>query len=85
MDDDISDTIKKKRLAQLNDLCNEVALERNKLFEGKVLEVFAEGDNSGRSDNYKIVFWEGEPAKTGESVKVEITEALGHSLKGKRI
>ncbi len=84
-DDDLPDEVKKDRLRRLNDLCKETALERNKLLLGKTLKVMADKKRSGRSDTYKPVFWEGEPASLGESVYIKITEALPHSLKGIRL
>lgn len=84
-DDDVPLEIKKDRLSRLNEVCTSVALKRNRALEGEVLEVFAEDSLNGRSDNYKIVFWNGEPAEPGESVRVKITQALPHSLKGERI
>ena len=77
--------VKKDRLALLNDVCERAALNRNEELNDKELEVCAEDDNSGRTGSYKIVFWEGKEAKPGEVVKIKITEALPHSLKGKRI
>jgi len=85
MKDDVAEKVKKERLARLNELCNEKAHKRNKLLMGKTFEVFSEGKNSGRTDTYKIVYWEGEKAGSGEKVNVKVTEALPHSLKGERV
>lgn len=82
--DSVSREVKKERLARLNKLWNLLALKRNRLFEGKTLDVFAEGASHGRSHNYKIVYWTGEEAEPGEIVRVKINEALAHSLKGER-
>ncbi len=84
-EDDVSREVKKSRLAVLNELWSKLALKRNKLFVGRILELFAESKKSGRSSNYKIVHWKGAQAALGGKVKVKIIEALPHSLKGRRI
>jgi tRNA-2-methylthio-N6-dimethylallyladenosine synthase len=83
-EDDVPMEAKKARLERLNELCSRVAFKRNKKNINKVLEVYSEGENSGRSDHYKIVHWNGAPEKAGHPVMVKITEVLPHSLKGER-
>ncbi len=85
IEDEVSREVKKSRLAELNELWSKLALKRNKLFVGRILELFAESKKSGRSSNYKIVHWKGAQAALGGKVKVKIIEALPHSLKGRRI
>ncbi len=83
--DDIPLKIKKERLSRLNELCTKISLERNKKLEGEILEVISEGNNTGRSEHYKIVFFNGKPANPPEIVKIKVTQGLPHSLKGERI
>ncbi len=80
--DDIPLKVKKERLAYLNKLCKEVSLKRNKLLEGKIIEVFAGNKNSGRSNEYKLIFFNNSDVQAGEDIKVKITAALPNSLKG---
>lgn len=83
--DDVPLEEKKLRLEELNKLCSEVSLIRNKKLEEEELEIFSEGNNSGRTEHYKLVFWDGEPVKSGCSLRVKIDSALPHSLKGTKI
>ncbi len=85
MDDDVSVKVKKERLAILNRECEKRALERNKMLNGKRVELFSEGGRKGRTDTYKIVFWEGSPSPPGEKVIVNVKKAMPHSLKGVRV
>ncbi|MFH1416104.1 MAG: tRNA (N6-isopentenyl adenosine(37)-C2)-methylthiotransferase MiaB [Elusimicrobiota bacterium] len=83
-DDDVALEEKKERLQHLNELCTETALKRNSLHIGEIVEIFPEGPANGRTGNYKIVYWEGAAAEPDETVRVRITDALAHSLKGDR-
>ncbi|MGM0568538.1 MAG: tRNA (N6-isopentenyl adenosine(37)-C2)-methylthiotransferase MiaB [Elusimicrobiota bacterium] len=76
---------KKRRLAELNNLCDSSAFKRNKLFVGREVIVFSEGGNFGRTEEYKIVHFNGAKAPEGEEVRVNITEAGPHSLRGIKI
>ncbi|MBN2408074.1 MAG: tRNA (N6-isopentenyl adenosine(37)-C2)-methylthiotransferase MiaB [Elusimicrobia bacterium] len=83
-EDDVPLEVKKERLARLNEACSDAAQERNALLVGKKVEILSEGGNSGRTGEYKIVFWEGDPAEPGAEVEVDIKKALPHSLTGRR-
>jgi tRNA-2-methylthio-N6-dimethylallyladenosine synthase len=64
-----------------------VALEKNKKFIGKEVEVlveeFKDGFLIGKTRHYKTVKFEGEKNLIGNFVKVKILDALPWGLKGK--
>lgn len=78
------------RFNRLVDALNRIGYEKNREYEGKVVEVLVEGPSKndetklmGRTDTGKLVNFEGEPGIIGEIVHVNITEAQTWSLNGK--
>ena len=86
---DVSLETKKKRLAELNQLCEKMALEKNRRLMGKVEEVMVEGlaprekKLVGRTGSNKTVFFSGSGRSIGELLPVEIEKAYTWSLFGK--
>lgn len=79
--------IKKERLSILNELVKKIALEKNKEYEKKVVEVLPEEKINNklisRTRGNKIVEFEGEESLIGKLVNVYIEEAKMWKLKGK--
>lgn len=79
------------RLMRLQELQKEITLQKYKALEGKVLEVLVEGRSKdgnlymGRTSSNKIVNFYSDQDPTGQIVKVQITEALNNSLRGRII
>lgn len=89
MGDNISDSIKSNRLAEILALQDEITLSKNKIFEGTYQEVLVEGRDetscgkvTGRTRTNKIVNFNGDDSLIGQLVKVKIIKALRHSLEG---
>ncbi len=90
MEDNISDSIKSNRLAEILDLQDEITLSKNKILDGTYQEVLVEGKDettigkmTGRTRANKIVIFEGDDSLIGQLVKVKIIKALRHSMEGK--
>lgn len=87
--DDVPLETKKKRLAELNELCEKMVLEKNRRLMGKVEEVmverFAPREKKlvGRTRGNKRVFFSGDGKDIGELLPVEIEEAYTWSLVGR--
>lgn len=87
--DDVPLETKKKRLAELNELCEKMVLEKNRRLMGKVEEVmverFARKEKKlvGRTRGNKTVFFSGDGKDIGELLPVEIEEAYTWSLLGR--
>jgi len=87
--DDVPLEVKKERLARLNELCEKMALERNRKLMGVVEEVMVERMARrekklvGRTRGNKTVFFGGDGKDIGELVRVEIEEAYTWSLVGR--
>jgi len=87
--DDVPLETKKERLAELNELCEKMVLEKNRRLMGKVEEVmverFARKEKKlvGRTRGNKTVFFSGDGKDIGELVPVEIEEAYTWSLVGR--
>ena len=71
---------------------NDITLRKNKLYEGKVVEVLIEGNTrkrpdrlSGRTRGNKLVAFEGEEKSPGTLVNVRIEKAFTWGLVGKQI
>lgn len=90
--DDVSESVKKRRLQEIVDLQGRLAFESNKADLGKTFKVLIEG-NSKRSDkdwmgrssqNKVIVFSKNDkPLKKGDYVMVKITDCTPATLLGK--
>ncbi|TAL22109.1 MAG: tRNA (N6-isopentenyl adenosine(37)-C2)-methylthiotransferase MiaB, partial [Nitrospirae bacterium] len=89
MGEEVFDSVKSQRLAEILNLQDEITLKKNKALEGTVQEILVEGisksrDNkmTGRTRTNKIVNFNGDDSFAGRLVKVEIVRAMRHSLVG---
>ena len=80
---------KSLRLSKVLDLQAEITLRKNKMLEGKILEILVEGSSetdkdklTGRTGSNKIVNFYGDKKNTGSLVNVRILKAKQHSLYG---
>jgi tRNA-2-methylthio-N6-dimethylallyladenosine synthase len=87
--DDVPHDVKQSRLERLQHAINEAAQEVNLNMAGTVQRVLVEGPSKkdprelmGRTDNNRIVNFNGQPRLIGQFVNVSITHALPHSLRG---
>lgn len=90
MKDNVRESVKNKRLQQLNTLVNNYSLENNKKMINKEVEVLLESVSpknkeilSGYTDNMKLVNVFASSSLIGTIQKVVITEAKSFSLNGK--
>lgn len=92
LEDDVPEEIKKRRLQEIVDLQQSIALERTKRFVGETVEVLIEKSSkksdehwSGRnSQNTTVVFPKG-VYKVGDFVNVKITDCTSATLIGEAI
>ncbi len=89
MKDSIDKETKSKRLATLNKVWNEFALEKNKAYEGRIVRVLVDGPSKknenvycGYTDTNKLVNFTAENVKAGDFVDVKIEQAKTFSLDG---
>ena len=88
MEDSIDEETKKERLARLNDVINKYALENNKKYLDKCVDVLLEdysekkGYLKGYTDTMKLVNVKADDSYLGSIVKVKITDAKTWSLDG---
>lgn len=89
MEDNISEEVKKKRLARLNEVVAELSLEAHQKLKGQVIEVLVEGQSknnpnmlSGRTRTNKLVHLEGPQEWIGQFVHVQVTETQTWYIKG---
>ncbi|HYE67091.1 MAG TPA: radical SAM protein, partial [Anaerovoracaceae bacterium] len=87
--DQVPEAVKHERFNRLVDLLNEIALEKNKACEGRILRVLVEGPSktdsktfTGRTDSAKIVNFKGSSDLEGQIIHVKITEGKTFSLFG---
>ncbi len=93
LDDDIPDSIKKRRLQEVIQLQNQISLAHNQADIGKVFKVLIEGNSKrsidylkGRnSQNKVIVFPKRDDLSPGEYVFVKVTNATSATLIGQII
>jgi tRNA-2-methylthio-N6-dimethylallyladenosine synthase len=90
MQDDVPMEVKKRRLAKLNDVLNEISKKKNAILQGQVVEVLVEGESkknpdvlSGRTRTNKLVNFVGPKHLIGKMVYVSIEKAQTWTLKGK--
>jgi tRNA-2-methylthio-N6-dimethylallyladenosine synthase len=88
--DDVSLDTKKLRLARLQEQVNQQAAGISAGMVGGVQRILVEGPSkksprqlAGRTENNRIVNFEGHPRLIGQFSDVLITEALSHSLRGR--
>jgi len=89
LEDDVPMEVKKARLARLQKRITEMALEISHNMVGTVQTVLVDrparkdaSQISGRTENNRVVNFDGDHALIGQFVDVEITEALPNSLRG---
>jgi tRNA-2-methylthio-N6-dimethylallyladenosine synthase len=88
--DDVPDNKKAERTIRLNDLQKDISLKKNRAHIGKVHNVLIEDDGTqrsaescpGRTDGNKLVILPQNGHRKGDFVKVRITDATPHALKG---
>lgn len=87
--DDTTDLIKKHRLAILQDAISSNAANINRQMVGTVQRILVEGVSrksetqiSGRTENNRVVNFEGDRTLVGQFVDVRITDAFTNSLQG---
>jgi tRNA-2-methylthio-N6-dimethylallyladenosine synthase len=87
--DDVPATIKKQRLALLQSRLSEMASSISHAMVGTVQRVLVERPSrkdaaqmSGRTENNRVVNFDGNPRLIGEFINVRITEAMPNSLRG---
>ena len=88
--DDVPLEVKKKRLMRLQSLVNEQALRISESMVGSRQRILVEGESkkdakqlAGRTENNRVVNFDGHPRMVGEFIDVVITEALNNSLRGR--
>jgi len=89
--DKIPEDVSRRRLRELQALQRGITLKRNKLWEGKEVEVLVEGqskanaeENMGRTRTNHIVNFPGKSDPHGTLVWLRIEKAFAHSLRGER-
>jgi tRNA-2-methylthio-N6-dimethylallyladenosine synthase len=88
--DDVPLEVKKERLMRLQDLVNGQAARISRAMLGSTQRILVEGRSkkdanqlAGRTENNRVVNFDGNPRLVGHFVDVEITEALSNSLRGR--
>jgi tRNA-2-methylthio-N6-dimethylallyladenosine synthase len=88
--DDVTDATKKQRLQILQQRINQNALRIARNMVGTTQRILVEGPSkknvmelTGRTENNRVVNFEGSPDMIGEFVDVEITAVYSNSLRGK--
>ncbi len=91
-EDDVPDAIKNRRLQEIIAVQQDNSLKSNKRDLGKHFRVLVEsvskrsaGQLSGRTDENKVVVFDGQGAKIGDYVEVEIMDCTAATLIGKRV
>lgn len=89
MKDQIEETVKHERFNRLTDAINKICAKKNKEYEGKIVEVLAEGISKnnkdklmGRTRKDTLVNFTGNVEDIGKLVNVKITKAHSFSLNG---
>ncbi len=87
--DDIPLSVKKQRLAQLQQRINEMAFAISEAMVGTIQRILVEHPSrknphelAGRTENNRVVNFRGAPTLIGQFVDVKITQALPNSLRG---
>lgn len=88
--DDVPMSVKKERLRRLQAKINEQAAVISQGMIGTVQKVLVEGPSkkdpkqlSGRTENNRVVNFDGQPRLIGQFAEVIITEAMSNSLRGR--
>lgn len=92
MPDDVPLDVKKQRLAKLQAKLLQQASDISSAMVGSIQSILVEGPSrkdecqmSGRTENNRVVNFDGDESMVGQFMAVEITEALNNSLRGKRV
>lgn len=92
MEDNVSEKVKKQRLARLNELMTRMSLKSNEKLRDHMLEVLVEGESknnpeilSARTRTFKLVHFKGPKELIGQVVQVKITEPQTWLLKGELV
>ena len=88
--DKLSEEVKSTRLAILQKRIDEIVLERNKEYVGRIESVMVESENKNRDgqwhgrtgSNHIVHFDNTAPLSPGQMVNIRINEACQHSLRG---
>lgn len=87
--DKVPEEISRRRLMELQARQREITLQKNRIWEGKEVEVLVEGqskacalENMGRTRTNRIVNFPGKIHPPGSLVRVRIEKAMAHSLRG---
>lgn len=90
MEDNVSEEEKKQRLYLLQQRINQQAMQYSRRMQGTVQRILVEGTSrknimelSGRTENNRVVNFEGTPDMIGKFVDVEIVDIYPNSLRGK--
>ena len=89
--DDVDQTVKKQRLATIQDKLNEKTEEISRSMIGSIQKVLVEGHSkkgstlSGRTENMRTTHFQGNEDLIGQLVSVKITEGFANSLQGELI
>ena len=89
--DDVDLTVKKKRLAVIQDKLNENTEKISRSMIGSIQKVLVEGHSkkgstlSGRTENMRTTHFQGNEDLIGQIVSVKITEGFANSLQGELI
>ena len=91
VEDSVSEAVKDERLQRLLELTRAQTATSMQAQLGKTVEVLVEkagrspADMQGRSADFRIVHFKGQPRLIGQVVPVRITEAYGQSLRGELV
>lgn len=92
LEDNVPEDIKTRRLEEIIALQLELSLESNKKDIGKTFEVLVEGFSKrsreqlfGRSKQNKVVIFDKQAYRVGDTVNVEVTDASAATLFGKPV
>ena len=93
MEDQIPETIKKRRLSELNELQAKKTVDNNRKYIGYSGEVLIEGFDTrgsetmlyGKYQNFKMVYFPGQPELMNQYVNVRVTGINNNSLIGEMI
>lgn len=92
LEDKIEEKVKQRRLSILQEIQKGITLQKNQEREGYIEEVLVEGQSkqspqevTGRTRSNKIVNFPGAMSLIGKAVRVKITKAYAHSLKGEMV
>ena len=92
MPDDTPLEVKKERLYHLQQVINNQAMQYSREMFGTTQRILVEGPSKndlmelrGRTENSRVVNFEGDARLIGQFVDVEITEVFPHSLRGKLV